>query len=226
MLAALGLAILTACASIAHGQSETVTITTRYAARSEAVTGAECILSNDKGTWRVITPGSVVVQRSYDALHVVCRLGETTAGVRPVRSKTSGVVVGNVLLGGIVGAGVDVATGAAYSYPDVISVRLCEASVDASGTRRSDSASHAPLTLDARVPFLNDEKQSSYRAFLGRPHPRAFAISTNGHAGWASGNRASPADPSERALANCKRAAQEDCDLYVVDDEVVYQACS
>ena len=41
-----------------------------------------------------------------------------------VASSTKAMAFGNILLGGVIGAGVDIGTGAAYDYPEVISVAL------------------------------------------------------------------------------------------------------
>lgn len=84
------------------------------------------------------------------------------------------------------------------------------------------------LTLNDRVPFLNDTKQQRFRGdFLSAPLPRAFAISDNGFLGVASGTtRDDPvgiADPQERALAFCRQVANKPCVIYAVDNEVLYQ---
>lgn len=103
---------LTGCASIVNGTNQSVSVQTG------SVYGASCALENDKGRWFVPnTPGSVVVNRSYQDLRVNC----TKSGYRPsykqVTSKTKGMAFGNVVFGGVVGAGVDVIDGAAYDYP-------------------------------------------------------------------------------------------------------------
>jgi hypothetical protein len=40
------------------------------------------------------------------------------------KSSTKGMAFGNILFGGVIGAGVDTATGAAYDYPVLITVQL------------------------------------------------------------------------------------------------------
>jgi phosphoketolase len=37
-----------------------------------------------------------------------------------VKSATKGMAAGNIIFGGVIGGGVDVATGAAYDYPNLI----------------------------------------------------------------------------------------------------------
>lgn len=109
---------LTSCASVTTGTNQSISVNT------EPEKGATCELHNDKGTWYVSsTPGSVVVHRAYSDLNIVCRKGEKT-GNTVVKSTTKGMAFGNILVGGIIGTGVDISTGAAYDYPTSISVFL------------------------------------------------------------------------------------------------------
>jgi phosphoketolase len=41
-----------------------------------------------------------------------------------VNSSTKGMAFGNILFGGPIGAGVDMASGAAYDYPNLITVMM------------------------------------------------------------------------------------------------------
>lgn len=41
-----------------------------------------------------------------------------------VKSSTKAMAFGNIIFGGVIGAGVDVATGAAYDYPTMITVLM------------------------------------------------------------------------------------------------------
>ncbi len=69
------------------------------------------------------TPGSVVVNRSYSDLNIICKKA-SKSGNSTVKSTTKGMAFGNIIAGGTIGAGVDVHTGAAYDYPASISVPL------------------------------------------------------------------------------------------------------
>jgi hypothetical protein len=112
---------LSGCASIVTGHNQSVSVT----AKSEAqdVVGARCSLTNDKGQWFATTPGSVTVRRSYGSMAVDCKTDEM-AGVSQVKSTTKGMVAGNLLFGGLIGIGVDIGTGAAYDYPEVINISM------------------------------------------------------------------------------------------------------
>ncbi len=119
--------IFSGCASITTGHNQTLSVET------PACLAATCKLTNDKGTWFVnSTPGSVTVNRAYGDMTVACEKGDVKAAPAQFKSSTKGMAYGNILIGGIIGAGVDVATGAAYDYPAVLSVDLkCETNTPA-----------------------------------------------------------------------------------------------
>lgn len=123
-LGAAALAMTTGCASIVTGQNQPVSVQTR--ASFAPVSGAECEITNDKGKWFVVTPGSTMVTRSYEDLHVVCSRDGYEPGAATVKSATKGMAFGNILLGGIIGAAVDAGSGAAYDYPSLITVRMTQ----------------------------------------------------------------------------------------------------
>lgn len=110
------------CASIVTGTNQTLSVETKAA--GARVIGASCKLFNDKGVWFVTTPGSVTVHRSYDALHVSCEKEGYAAADYAANSSTKAMLAGNIIFGGLIGAGVDIASGAAYDYPDLISFEM------------------------------------------------------------------------------------------------------
>ncbi len=121
-LACLIVSLTTGCASIVNGQNQSVTVTTR--ADGADVPGAKCTLTNDKGKWYTATPGSVVVRRSYGELAVNCTHETREAGAQSFKSATKAMAFGNAIFGGVIGVAVDVSTGAAYDYPDLLPVTL------------------------------------------------------------------------------------------------------
>jgi hypothetical protein len=123
----LACAALTGCASIVTGHNQPISVETRY--KGTMVKNAHCKLNNDKGTWFVTTPGSVTVSRSYGDLHVRCERDPLEPGLITVKSTTKTMAFGNILFGGIVGAAVDVGSGAAYDYPSLITVEMGSASL-------------------------------------------------------------------------------------------------
>ncbi len=115
---------ITGCASIVNGSNQTLSVETRL--KGEMVQGATCELKNPKGTYFVNSPGTVVVNRAYDDLIVKCEKAGLSPGVVTAKSSTKAMAFGNIIFGGIIGAGVDVGTGAAYDYPSLITVMLGE----------------------------------------------------------------------------------------------------
>lgn len=115
-------AVSSGCATITTGQNQSLSVESR--AKGTTVAGAACKLQNDKGTWFVTTPGSVTVNRSYSDIAVSCTHEKHEAGSVVVPSTTKAMVFGNVIIGGVIGAAVDIGTGSAYDYPTLISVEF------------------------------------------------------------------------------------------------------
>ena len=111
---------LVGCASIVSGQNQSVSVETRNEAGP--ISGASCKLFNNKGAWFVTSPGTTTVQRSFEDLSVRCEKDLMEAGLSSVKSSTKAMAFGNIIFGGPIGVGVDVATGAAYDYPAVITI--------------------------------------------------------------------------------------------------------
>ena len=122
-LAALApIALLAGCASIVNGQTQVISIKT--IAKGEDVDKCACTLLNNKGTWYVTSPGTVSVHRSFQDLQVTCKKDGLEPGIVAVKSSTKAMAFGNILFGGIIGAGVDSGTGAAFDYPPLIPVEM------------------------------------------------------------------------------------------------------
>jgi hypothetical protein len=130
------------CASIVNGSNQSVSVETRSDAGP--ISGANCRLSNNKGTWFVTSPGSTTVQRSYEDLAVRCDKEGSEPGLASVKSSTKAMAFGNIIFGGIIGAGVDMSTGAAYDYPSLISVIMGRSTAIAAPTQTAAPAAGAP----------------------------------------------------------------------------------
>ncbi|KYO57329.1 hypothetical protein PJ900_23790 [Tistrella mobilis] len=108
-----------ACASITAGTTQSIAVQTA------PEQGAQCELRNDKGTWSVpATPGSSTVTKSYGDLTIVCSTPTGWKGTTSLVSETAGAAFGNIIAGGIIGAAVDMSSGAAYKYPSAATVML------------------------------------------------------------------------------------------------------
>jgi hypothetical protein len=122
VIAIAALSSLTGCASIVSGTSQVVSVETMHS--SGSVAGATCKLENDKGVYYVTTPGTVTVHRAYGDMNVKCEKPGFDTGLATVKSSTKGMMAGNILFGGVIGAGVDAASGAAYDYPALFQVMM------------------------------------------------------------------------------------------------------
>ncbi|WP_395703143.1 hypothetical protein [Aquabacterium sp.] len=131
-LCAAGSAVLgTGCASIVNGQNQSLSV--QAISGGKPVQGASCTLMNDKGTWYLTTPGSAVVHRSFAELSVKCEKTDYEPGLSSVKSSTKAMAFGNILFGGVIGATIDVSSGAAYDYPNEISVVMAAVAPGAAG---------------------------------------------------------------------------------------------
>jgi hypothetical protein len=110
------LSILTGCASVTHGTQQSVKIETLTEA-GKTVEGAKCTLTNDRNGIVMRSGESVSVRRSGALLNIEC----TQPGLAPATgqaiSRVNTGMVGNILIGGVLGAAIDSGTGAGFNYP-------------------------------------------------------------------------------------------------------------
>lgn len=112
---------LTGCASITGSKNQPVSV--NATCDGQPVTEVNCTLMNDKGSWYVKTPGSVMIQKAYGDLAVDCKKGDSAASTKFKSNSNSGVW-GNILAGGIIGYAVDASSGAGFDYPSTMTVAL------------------------------------------------------------------------------------------------------
>src|SRR5262249_4749355 len=67
----------------------------------------------------VTTPNAVTLNKGSNAIPIQC-----TKECYIVPVNTEAMAAGNVILGGVIGLGVDAATGAMNKYPDVVTVSM------------------------------------------------------------------------------------------------------
>ncbi len=111
--------LLSGCATIVSGTTQSVSVTTA------PVTGAMCSLTNPEGTWYLpMTPSSVVIHKSASYLNIDCQKAGYYDGYARVKSHLRPMILGNAIVGGAIGVGVDAFDGAAFSYPTNIQVPM------------------------------------------------------------------------------------------------------
>lgn len=119
---------LGACVTIASGTTQDVLVT------MPTVEGAECVLtSSGIGEVKVTTPGTAKLARSKHDVSVICRKACYADGAAVISSNIEGMAAGNLLLGGIIGVGIDAASGASNKYTprvDMAMVKLDKCSAN------------------------------------------------------------------------------------------------
>ena len=66
----------------------------------------------------VVTPATVTLPKGQDNIKVACKKECFADGVGIISSNVEGMTAGNVILGGVIGLGVDAATGAMNKYTE------------------------------------------------------------------------------------------------------------
>jgi hypothetical protein len=117
--AAVALALCCAgCASVVDGPTQAISVVTT------PVTGAACIVSNARGQWNVVTPGSVAIKKSESVLTIRCSKQGWQDGVFYASGHITSAGMTGMLLFGVVDSAVDASTGAALTYPDSYTIEL------------------------------------------------------------------------------------------------------
>ena len=103
--------LLSACATITKGTTQTVAITT------PGVTDASCTLTSSAvGTKVVTTPATITLEKGRESVTVHCTKECYTDGNGVIASDFEAMTMGNIILGGVIGVGVDAASGAMNKY--------------------------------------------------------------------------------------------------------------
>lgn len=112
---------LAGCATIVRGTTQTVAINT------PGVQGATCTLTSSSiGSQVVTTPGVVTLEKGSSAVTIRCSKPCYNDGVGALASNTDSMAAGNVLAGGVIGLGVDAATGAMNQYAPQADIVMTE----------------------------------------------------------------------------------------------------
>lgn len=119
LLSTLSFIVLSGCASIVSGSTQKVQISTNPPTQSS------CAVANKMGSWSIVSPNQIDLSRSKSDLTVNCTDNATGySGTSAIESELEPWLLGNIIIGGIVGAPIDFATGAAWLYPASVVVPL------------------------------------------------------------------------------------------------------
>ncbi len=109
---------LTGCATITKGTTQVVAVDT------PGIPGATCTITTQAGPQVVQTPGTVSLKKGSDPLPITCTKECYVNGQSIIPSNAESMAAGNVIFGGIIGLGVDAASGAMNHYPDMFTVSM------------------------------------------------------------------------------------------------------
>jgi hypothetical protein len=114
------LAVTAGCAAVSDGTSQPMQIDT------SPVAGANCVLSNSRGQWSVVTPAAATVMKSGSVLKIICTKSGWQDTTDYVASSTSSkaMVGAMVPYWGLIEAAADASTGAGSNYPIAYTVYL------------------------------------------------------------------------------------------------------
>lgn len=117
---ALTACLLAGCASVVEGTTQPIAISTA------PESGANCSVSNARGQWSAVSPGTVTVDKSESILTVRCsKSGWSDAVLYVAPHVSSTAMIGAfVPYVGIVDAAVNASSGAAMQYPEVVILTL------------------------------------------------------------------------------------------------------
>ena len=122
--------VLGACATIVEGSDQTVTVITEPP-------GAVCSFTRAGATIAVAnpTPSTESVEKSKDNISVLCEKDGYFNGAAALSSEFKAMTFGNIIFGGIIGVGVDAASGAMHEYPESVTVILSPKTFSTSSDR-------------------------------------------------------------------------------------------
>ena len=115
----LGAVCLSACSTITRGTTQAVAVNT------PGVEKAECELRSEGiGSKTVVTPATVMLDKSQHNVEVTCRKKCYTEGKGVIASHTDEMTAGNLIVGGVVGLAVDATSGAMNQYEPQVQVAM------------------------------------------------------------------------------------------------------
>lgn len=111
--------LLCGCSTIVKGTKQQVSVAT------PGVQGAMCTLTSPAiGTRTVQTPSNITLPKSKHNVAVACVKQCYSEGVGVLASETEIMTAGNVVFGGVIGLGIDAASGAMNKYQPGVEIAM------------------------------------------------------------------------------------------------------
>lgn len=112
------------CASLTNNTSQAVVV--RTTCGDAVVQGATCRIINPHGSWAVVsTPGAVMITKAPGDLAVSCTMPNVVGDPVLYESHATLGTYGNIIIGGLVGFGIDSYRDAAWGYHPEMSIDIC-----------------------------------------------------------------------------------------------------
>ena len=108
--------VCTGCASVVNDSSHPVKVETKTPTGVN-VTGADCKLTNDYGSFSMKSGDTAQIRRSSKDLDIVCKHPTNPDAQARAISRANAGMFGNIIIGGGIGAIIDHNKGTAYTYP-------------------------------------------------------------------------------------------------------------
>jgi hypothetical protein len=111
--------LLSACSTIIEGHSQEIMVNT-------SPPGASCVLTRHDETLGTIspTPGAMYLEKTKYDITITCKKAGYDTATYLNHSGEDGVVLGNMIMGGVVGWGIDSATGSDNKYTSPVNITL------------------------------------------------------------------------------------------------------
>jgi hypothetical protein len=118
-IGAIAILALGGCAAVVDGGHQEITVNTTPA-------GADCSLErNGVSVGRIQgAPSAVTIEKSKEDLTVVCKKDGYQEATYLDKSGLDGWIFGNILIGGLIGIGIDMASGSWNQYDSPVNVTL------------------------------------------------------------------------------------------------------
>jgi len=115
----ISLTLFSACSTIVKGTDHGLSVVTDPA-------GAACVLERKGMIIGAVnpTPGNAQISKTKHDVHISCTKEGYDDAVGVISSNFEGWTLGNILIGGIIGLGVDAASGAMNEYDDQVIIIL------------------------------------------------------------------------------------------------------
>jgi hypothetical protein len=170
IFASAALLLLSACATIVSGTSQDISVNTNPP-------GANCTINRQGQKIGQVnpTPGIVNVDKTRDDLMLVCDKDGYQEATFLVHSGFEATTVGNVFIGGLIGVGIDAATGANNHYDSPVNVTFVPVVASAAPAPVA-AASASAAKANAPLPVQESLAVAGAEAAKAVPAPPSNAV--------------------------------------------------